>query len=322
MTRTEPHRSLILVVDDEPSTVGILVGILNEKYEVAATADGEQALEFCARRVPDLVLLDVAMPGVDGYEVCRRLKADAQTADVPIIFVTAHDRPEEEVKGLEAGAVDFITKPVHPSLVRARVGTQITLKLQADQLRDMALTDALTGVANRRSFEGCLNVEWRRCQRIKIPLSLIMIDIDHFKLYNDTYGHQTGDNCLQHIASALGATLRRASDMLCRYGGEEFVCLLPGTGLEGAVARADEIGRAVERLSIVHAHPAAGPVVTVSRGVSTTVPNAETETTDLLAVADAMLYEAKRAGRNRTVSSLLGEGTEKAGANQEGTAAA
>jgi diguanylate cyclase (GGDEF)-like protein len=287
--------------------VSILVAILSEKYEVASVTSGEQALAFCERRPPDLVLLDVAMPGVDGYEVCRRLKLDARTGDVPIIFVTAHDRPEDEVKGLDAGAVDFIAKPVHPSIVRARVGTQITLKLQADQLRDMALTDALTGVANRRSFESLLEAEWRRCRRDRLPLSLIMIDIDHFKLYNDAYGHQAGDECLRQIAYALGTTLRRASDMLSRYGGEEFVCLLPGTGFRGAVERADEIGRAVERLNIVHAQLAAGPVVTISRGVSSTIPRAERQISELLEVADAMLYRAKHAGRNRTMSSLLGE---------------
>jgi diguanylate cyclase (GGDEF)-like protein len=307
MNQVEAPRCLILVVDDEPSTVDLLTGILQEKYDVASATNGEQALDFCERRVPDLVLLDVAMPGINGYEVCRRLRLDPRTDDVPVIFVTAHGRPEDEVRGLEAGAVDFIAKPVHPAIVRARVGTQITLKLQADQLRDMALTDALTGVANRRSFEARLEVEWRRCRRDRLPLSLIMIDIDHFKLYNDAYGHQAGDECLRQIAYALGTTLRRASDMLSRYGGEEFVCLLPGTGFRGAVERADEIGRAVERLNIVHAQLAAGPVVTISRGVSSTIPRAELEISELLEVADAMLYKAKRAGRNRTLSSPLGE---------------
>ena len=316
MTRAE-QRSLILVVDDEPSTVCILMETLSEEYEVASVTDGEQALAFCARRVPDLILLDVAMPGLDGYEVCRRLKSDTQTGDVPIMFVTAHDGAEDELRGLEAGAVDFLAKPVHPLVVRARVGTQITLKRQADRLRDMALTDALTGVANRRSFEERLKVEWGRCHRLQMPLSLIMIDIDHFKLYNDAYGHQAGDNCLKHIASVLGATLRRTSDMLSRYGGEEFLCLLPGTGLEGAVEKADEMGRAVERLSIVHGQPMAGPVVTVSRGVSTTMPNAESEAADLLEVADAMLYETKRSGRNRTLASALGQRAEVNGAGQE-----
>jgi diguanylate cyclase (GGDEF)-like protein len=308
LIHAEPQRSLILLVDDEPSTLELLVGILNESYDVASAIDGEQALAFCERRLPDLVLLDVAMPGVDGYEVCRRLKADPRSGDVPIIFVTARDRVEDEIKGLETGAVDFITKPVHPSIVLARVRTQIMLKQQADRLRGMASTDALTGVANRRGFDERLDIEWRRCQRHRMPLSLIMIDIDHFKLYNDTYGHQAGDNCLQHIASALRTVLRRASDMLSRYGGEEFVCLLPGTGLDGAVERADEIGRAVERLNIIHAHPTTGPVVTVSRGVSTTIPGNEIEIVDLLQVADAMLYQAKRTGRNCTMSCPLGQG--------------
>ena len=321
MSPAEAPRPLILIVDDEPSTVSILATILGAKYEVASVINGERALEFCERRLPDLVLLDVAMPGVDGYEVCRRLKLDARTEDVPIIFVTGHDRPEDEVRGLEAGAVDFIAKPVHPSIVRARVETQITLKLQADQLRDMALTDELTGVANRRSFEARLEAEWRRCRRDRIPLSVIMIDIDHFKHYNDSYGHRAGDNCLRQIAYALGTTLRRASDMLSRYGGEEFVYLLPGTGFKGAVERADEIGRAVERLNIVHAQLAAGPVVTLSRGVSSTIPRAERGISELLEAADAMLYQAKRAGRNRTMSCMLGQENE-GGADQGASAPA
>ena len=308
MSAAETPRPLILVVDDEPSTVDVLVAILGEKYEVVPVTDGGQALEFCEHRLPDLVLLDIAMPGVDGYEVCRRLKLDARTGDVPVIFVTAHTRPDEEVKGLEAGAVDFIAKPVHPAIVRARVGTQVTLKLQADQLRDLALTDALTGVANRRSLEARLELEWRRCRRDRMPLSVIMIDIDHFKLYNDTYGHRAGDNCLRHIAHALGTMLRRASDMLSRYGGEEFVCLLPGTGLEGAVERADEIGRAVEQLKMFHGQSPAGTVVTISRGVSSSIPCAGSDISELLELADSMLYRAKHAGRNRTMARLLDGG--------------
>jgi diguanylate cyclase (GGDEF)-like protein len=311
MSPADTPRPLILIVDDEPSTLDILTGVLGEKYEVAPVMDGEQALEFCERRLPDLVLLDIAMPGVDGYEVCRRLKLDARTGDVPIIFVTAHNRPEDEVRGLEAGAVDFMAKPVHPAVVRARVGAHITLKLQADQLRDLALTDALTGVANRRSLEARLEIEWRRCRRDRVPLSVIMIDIDHFKLYNDAYGHRAGDNCLRHIAHALGTMLRRAGDMLSRYGGEEFVCLLPGTELEGAVERADEIGRAVERLKMFHGRSPAGTVVTISRGVGSTIPRAGSEITELLELADAMLYQAKHAGRNRTMARLLGDGGER-----------
>jgi diguanylate cyclase (GGDEF)-like protein len=308
MNDTVPQRPRILVVDDDPSVVELLRKFLEQEFDVSVAAHGEQAIELCRANPPDLVLLDVMMPGPDGYEVCRRLKADPMTRHVPVIFVTARNEIEEEIRGLEAGAVDFLSKPVHRGIVLARSRTHIVLKQQAEKLRDMAMTDILTGVANRRCIDERLEIEWRRCRRNQAPLALIMIDIDHFKLYNDTYGHLAGDNCLQHIAPALKHALRRPGDLLGRYGGEEFICLLPETALERAVERADELGRTVQRLNIVHGHPAAGPVVTISRGVSATVPSGEAELADLLHVTDAMLYEAKRGGRNCTRHCLLGAG--------------
>lgn len=306
MTGTNTPRAHILVVDDDPS-IESLVEYVKREYTVSVATNGQQAIDFCRERRPDLVLLDIMMPDLDGYEVCRRLKMDTATSDIPIIFVTARDEPEHEVKGLEMGAVDFISKPVHSSIVLARIRTHVVLKQQSEQLHSMAMTDALTGVASRRSIEERLDSEWRRCQRKRVPLAVIMIDIDYFKLYNDTYGHQAGDNCLQHIASALKEGLRRAGDLLGRYGGEEFICLLPETALERAVERADELGRAVMELNIVHAGAPDYPVVTISRGVCATIPTGETEFADLLQVADAMLYDVKRGGRNSTRSCLLGE---------------
>lgn len=306
MRQAEPQRHHILVVDDDPSITLLLAEILKDRYDVSIATDGETAIDAFRKRVPDLVLLDVTMPGLDGYEVCRMLKANAKTAHVPIIFVTVRDRIEDEIKGLDAGAVDFLAKPLHPTVVLARVRIHIALKQQADQLRGLASTDVLTGVANRRRFDESLESEWRRCRRNRAPIALIMIDIDHFKRYNDAYGHVDGDACLTQLANALKDGLRRPRDLLARYGGEEFICLLPETGLDSATQRADELGRAVEQLNIVHAHSSAGAVVTVSRGVSATVPTAETEASDLVRVADAMLYAAKRSGRNQTMSSPSG----------------
>ena len=306
MTDAQPQRPRILIVDDDPSIVDLLETFLQNEYRVTVATHGEQAIELCRQQLPDLVLLDVMMPGPDGYEVCRRLKSDVATRDVPIIFVTARAETEEEIKGLEAGAVDFLSKPVHRAIVLARVKTHVMLRQQAMKLRDMAMTDILTGVANRRSIEERLDSEWRRCRRNKVPIAIVMIDIDHFKLYNDAYGHQAGDNCLQHVAAALKKVLRRPGDLLGRYGGEEFMCLLPETSLEAAVERADELGRVVKGLNIVHAHAASERVVTISRGVSATVPTGETELADLLEIADAMLYAAKDKGRNCTVASPLG----------------
>lgn len=306
MLQAQPLRSRILVVDDDPFIIDLLQEFLRREHEVFIATSGEEAIAFCRDHLPDLVLLDVTMPGQDGYEVCRMLKSDATTRDVPVIFVTAHDEVEAEVKGLEVGAVDFISKPVHRAVVLARVRTHLVLKEQLEKLRNMAMTDVLTGVANRRCVEAKLEAEWRRCQRNEAPLAVIMIDIDEFKLYNDAYGHHSGDKCLQHIASVLGNGFRRAGDLVGRYGGDEFICVLPETGLDGAIERADALGRAVKELGIVHAHGAARPVMTISRGVCATIPDSETELVILLEVADAMLYEAKRNGCNCTMSRPLG----------------
>ncbi len=296
------ERPRILVVDDQPTNIQTLYQVLKGEYDVAMATDGTQAIELCLRRPPDLVLLDVVMPGIDGFEVCRRLKADPATRDVPVIFVTARDSTEDETLGLEVGAVDFIAKPVNPPVVRARVRTHVALKRQADLLRSMAFNDGLTGVANRRWFDERLQVEWLRCRRNKLPLSLILLDLDHFKAYNDRYGHQAGDDCLRAVAAAMKSRLGRPADLLARYGGEEFVCLLPETPMDGARAKADDLGRAVLELGMPHADSATGGVVTISRGVATAAPAVDGTQNELLQHADEKLYAAKRAGRNRTES--------------------
>jgi len=290
----------ILVVDDQPTNIQTLYQVLKGEYDVAMATDGLQAIALCQRRPPDLVLLDVVMPGIDGFEVCKRLKADSATRDVPVIFVTARDSTEDETQGLEVGAVDFITKPVNPPVVRARVRTHISLKRQADLLRSMAFNDGLTGVANRRWFDERLQVEWLRCRRNKLPMSLILLDIDNFKSFNDRYGHQAGDDCLRAVATAMAARLGRPADLLARYGGEEFVCLLPETPMDGARAKADDLGRAIVELGIAHADSSTAAVVTISRGVATAQPAVDGSPSELLQRADEKLYAAKRAGRNRT----------------------
>ena len=304
MSRSGSKRGRVLIVDDQRLNVQLLTDILKDHYDISVAGDGERAVEFCARRPPDLVLLDVQMPGLDGYEVCRRLKADPATREIPVIFVTARDTMEDQIKGLEAGAVDFITKPVLAPIVRARTRTHILLKQHADRLRELALTDTLTGVANRRSFDERLKAEWRRCQRSQSPIALIMIDVDHFKQYNDNLGHQAGDDCLSTVSAAMKDCLMRPADMLARYGGEEFAVLLPETGLGQAMRKAEDLGHAVQELAIPHPSSDAGPVVTISRGVAALVPSTDVQARELVRLADEMLYEAKRKGRNRTVSAL------------------
>ena len=289
----------LLLVDDQPVNIQTLYQIFADDHEVFMATSGEQALALCRDKQPDLVLLDVIMPGMDGLETCQRLKEDADTADIPVIFVTSQNSPEEETHGLEVGAVDFISKPVNPAVVRARVKTQLTLKAQTDALRMLASLDGLTGVPNRRIFDERLDAEWRACRRSGAPLSLLMVDVDHFKLYNDHYGHLDGDQCLKAIASALASCVERGRDMLARFGGEEFVCLLPDTDLEGAKHIAEKLRQAVEGLAIPHVESKTAATVTVSLGVATTAQCDALEPPDLLKVADEQLYLAKQSGRNR-----------------------
>jgi diguanylate cyclase (GGDEF)-like protein len=269
---------------------------------------GEQALALVASQPPDLVLLDVVMPGMDGLEVCRRLKTDEATRDVPVIFVTAHDDEAAETLGLEVGAVDFISKPINPKVVRARVKTHLTLKAQADLLRQWVYLDGMTGVSNRRFFDERLAVEWSRAVRNGSLLSVVLIDVDAFKRYNDHYGHLVGDDCLRRVAAALRAGLRRPGDLLARYGGEEFVCLLPETPLDGALALAQHLGAQVAALGIEHAHSDAAPHVTVSLGACTAAASTALRPEALLREADAQLYLAKTGGRNRSCGAALGAG--------------
>ncbi|MTW13752.1 diguanylate cyclase [Pseudoduganella eburnea] len=301
MTWTDQARNgRLLIVDDAMENIQILNHVLGEEHEVLFAMNGVKALELARQHRPDLILLDAVMPEMDGYEVCAALRATEDLRDIPVIFVTALTTPEDETRALEAGAVDFITKPFNVAVVRARVRTHLTLKRQSDAMRELTLTDALTGVANRRSFNDALDNEWRRCARSHTPLSVIMIDIDHFKLYNDAYGHQAGDICLRQVANAMVQCAGRTPDLLARYGGEEFVILLPQASAEGAETVAQRILAAVRELAIPHRMSSAGDTVTVSLGISTIVPaEGSCDADSLVRVADGALYEAKKEGRNR-----------------------
>jgi diguanylate cyclase (GGDEF)-like protein len=290
---------LILAIDDTPANLLTLGKALGGEFDLQFATSGAAGVALAIESLPDLILLDVMMPDMDGYETCHRLLADPATRDIPIIFITAQNSPDDETRGLEAGALDFISKPVNPAVLRARVRTHLTMKRMADQLRSMALVDDLTGIANRRCLFETLENEWRVCQRINTPLALAMIDIDHFKRVNDSYGHQSGDVCLIAVASALKACLGRPHDLIARYGGEEFICLLPGTDLAGAQSKAEELRQSVQVLGIPNAGESTAPVVTVSIGVAVAIPTTEMTPDQLVESADKQLYEAKRAGRNR-----------------------
>lgn len=294
-----PRRARLLVVDDQQINAQALYRALSGEHQIFVATHGEQALLLCQEKLPDMVLLDVVMPGIDGFEVCRRLKADSRTAEIPVIFVTASSDEAAETHGLELGAVDFISKPISPAIVRARVRTHLSLKAHADLLRQMALVDGLTGVWNRRAFDGRVQSEWLRARRSAQSLSLVLIDIDFFKRYNDHYGHQAGDDCLRRVARALASLLNRPADMLARYGGEEFVCVLPETDAAGALEVATRLERGIRAEAMPHTASDVSPLLTVSLGVATALGSAEDSVEALLARADANLYRAKSEGRGR-----------------------
>ncbi|WP_159982440.1 MULTISPECIES: diguanylate cyclase [unclassified Novosphingobium] len=292
-------RATILIVDDEISNIEIMNAVLEDDYEVCFSTSGEQALETARTTLPDLVLLDVLMPGIDGFEVCRQLKGDPLLADIPVIFTTGLGDTADEMRGLSLGAIDYVTKPIQPAILRARVGNHVELKRLRDQLASMAVTDALTGLSNRRQLEKALHTETARLARTGDWLSVIMLDIDFFKQFNDTYGHPAGDRCISMVASALTRAVKRASDLSARYGGEEFACILPGADPHGAELVAQEIILQVQSLNIPHERSQISPFITVSIGVASArcLPGMAAE--QWIGHADRQLYQSKHGGRNR-----------------------
>lgn len=298
------QRPMILIVDDVPTNVKILAETLSAVYKIKVASNGADALEIARREPrPDLILLDVMMPEMDGFEVCRQLKADIRTHKIPVIFATAMNSESDEELGLNLGAVDYITKPFVIPIAKARIRNHIRLKQQADLLESLSLLDALTGIPNRRRFNEALILEWKRAVRDATPLSLIMIDIDHFKQYNDHYGHGAGDVCLQRVAAELAKSAVRPGDVVARYGGEEFVVILPETDREAAGLIAERLRERIEKLNLPHAYSATKSVITISAGVATQAELSESLLPQTLHdAADKALYMAKAGGRNRVCS--------------------
>jgi len=238
------------------------------------------------------------MPEMDGYQVCEQLKADKRTSSIPVIFVTAMDQEANESKGLSVGAIDYLAKPIRLPIVKARVRNHLELKRYRDFLENLSLTDGLMGIANRRRLDEAIDSEWRRSKRNQTLLSLVLMDIDHFKGYNDRYGHLAGDDCLRYLARTLAECVRRPSDLVARYGGEEFACLLADTDGDGAMWMANQMRDKVSYLKIPYEGYAVADHVTLSFGVATMLPAVGQSFFDLIRRADGFLYEAKRAGRN------------------------
>ncbi len=294
------NKQTILVVDDEPLNIKVLSQALSPWYRVKAATNGNDCLNVAASNdPPDLILLDISMPEMDGYQVCRKLKATAETKDIPVIFITGKNNTEDEARGLELGAVDYITKPFSLPIVMARIRNHLLLKIKTDMLEQLVSIDSLTEVANRRRFDELFLEEWRRSTRNEGYLSIIMIDVDLFKNLNDRCGHAAGDVCLKQVAQTLKNTLRRSSDTIARYGGEEFVAILPDINLEDALKLADTLRGKVEELAIANpTEEDKNNLVTISLGVATIKPQKEGSEDVILKLADEALYEAKTQGRN------------------------
>lgn len=288
------EQPVVLIVDDMPANIQVLAECLKDHYRIKVATDGLRCLELLSNDPDvDLILLDIEMPGLDGYEVCQRLKEQSATRDIPVIFVTSHDLEENEEMGLELGAVDYITKPIRPSIVSARVKTHITLKQQHDQLLAMAIQDQLTGLYNRHYLMEGSSKKIARAIRHDFPLSLLIIDIDHFKKINDHYGHPKGDAVLKAVAAML-AEQSRKEDIVARFGGEEFIIMLDHCPMSEAQEKAENFRQAIASLQ--------PETIPVSASFGATQLRAEDRSIDdLIKRADQALYEAKEAGRNRVM---------------------
>lgn len=309
-------RQKILVIDDTPTNIQIMHALLRDLYTIFFATNGQEGITMAEKELPDLILLDIMMPDMDGYEVCRRLKNRALTREIPIIFITAMDNAEDEAKGLELGAIDYITKPVSPPIVSARIKNHLELKRHRDilqkltieldmknrELNNLAKKDALTGLANRRCFDEVLDAEIKRANRSRQLLSLIICDVDFFKSYNDHYGHVAGDKCLQMIGKILLRTFKRVSDLPARYGGEEFAIIFPDTPPGNAVELAEKLRQEMMAQALPHAFSTAATCVTLSFGVVEALPTRTRNAEWYINEADKALYLAKEAGRNRVVS--------------------
>lgn len=292
-------RPTVLVVDDSLEALNGLCNLLRTDCNALFGFNGLEALALATSESPDLIVLDVAMPGMDGYEVLRRLKEEPTTRDIPVIFLTAPGPNVSELRALELGAIDFVTKPYDPSILKLRMHNQLAYKRSLDMAMAMSMGDALTGIANRRRFDDYLQQEWARAMRHQKPISMILMDIDHFKRFNDKLGHPAGDVCIQKVATTLKSSLKRSMDFVARYGGEEFACILSETEAQGALDVAQRIVANLAAAALPHPDSPVNAFVTLSLGVATMVPGADQLPQDLTHEADRRLYEAKRLGRNR-----------------------
>ena len=309
--------SKILIVDDSPTILTALAVMVRAmKFEPITAPNGEKGVELFVAERPTLVLLDVNMPGIDGYETARRIRAASPEEWIPIIFLSANEYDQHLERAIESGGDDYLVKPVSAVVLSAKIRSLQRLDQMRGKLVDMskdltaanqrletiANQDALTGIANRRAFDNLIDRELAHAVRSREPLSVALVDVDHFKAFNDRYGHPAGDQCLRAIGGAITRSCKRATDFAARYGGEEFVLLLPCTPAQGALQVIETLRREVGALAIPHEASSAGSVVTFSAGLATYAPDRDKTAADLIKRADEALYRAKHLGRNRSIA--------------------
>jgi len=291
----------ILIIDDNPLQAKVLASILSDEYEVTICYKAKEGLEVAKSKDFSLILSDVIMPGMDGFALLRELQETVLTKYIPVILITSLADYEHEERGLIMGAVDYITRPFNETIVKARVRVHVKLYHYQKEFREQAVVDDLTGIANRRSYNKESLAKWREAISFGLPFSVSILDVDNFKLYNDTYGHPAGDKVLAAVANAISSNLKRATDYFARYGGEEFAVILVGNGAHGDFESLKKVRQAVEDLRIPHEKSVASDWVTVSIGGVTVIPGKEDTYENCQKIADSMLYNAKRYGRNMVV---------------------
>jgi len=296
-------RYTILIVDDEVSILTMLNRILSDEYDIITAKSGIEALRLAEEARPDLILLDILLPDLDGYNVIVQLKSNALTTSIPVIFITGINSEADEEKSFLLGATDYIVKPLKPAPVQARIRYHLKIVNQLRALEGISLTDPLTGLPNRRSFEDRLEMEWRRAIREQKPISYLISDIDNFKIFNETYTQERGDTLLRTVSGVFIAWTKRPADHPARLGGEEFGVLLPDTDEKAALNIAEGIRQDIEVLRIpVKEGEKDGEKtnpVTISIGACSNIPQRNDPVIDFVTRANGALYEAKKAGRNR-----------------------
>ena len=315
---------LVVVADDDTTSSLMLTKVLSKDgYRVQSFQDGQSVLAHCCTTLPDIVLMDAIMPGLDGFECTKALKAEYGDNCPPILMITGLNDSESVNYAFEVGATDYVTKPFQWAVLRQRVRRAIKahidyknlqealhkerslrhqLRSTNQKLKYLATTDSLTNIANRRLFDERLHHEWKRLQREKAPLGLALFDIDHFKAYNDTYGHQEGDDCLRNVAQIIQQVARRPADLAARYGGEEFALILPNTDLDGTIYLANLVRHHLQDQAIHHAGSPVKPQLTTSVGLTSIIPPLNRSAYTLLQTVDQALYDAKKQGRDRVVA--------------------